>query len=58
LERTCDVVTEAMTGAFELVVPLEVEAKAGQNWDELKPINQAEREAKQVVVTAQQGRLL
>jgi DNA polymerase I len=58
VERTCDVVTKAMTGAFELIVPLEVEAKAGQNWDELKPIKQAEREAKQVVVTAQQGRLL
>ena len=58
VEQTCDLVTEAMTGAFQLIVPLEVEAKAGQNWDELKPIKQAEREAKQVVVTAQQGRLL
>ncbi len=58
LDRTCELVTEAMTGAFELVVPLDVEAKAGQNWDELKPIRQAEREAKEVVVTAQQGRLL
>ncbi|MGI8686982.1 MAG: DNA polymerase, partial [Thermomicrobiales bacterium] len=58
LERTCEVVTEAMTGAFELVVPLEVEAKAGQNWDELKPINQAEREAKRIAVVTQQGRLL
>jgi len=58
LERICEVVTEAMTGAFALVVPLEVEAKAGQNWDELKPINQAEREAKRIAVVAQQGRLL
>ncbi len=60
LERTCDLVTEAMTGAFELIVPLEVEAKAGQNWDELKPIGQAKREAERKAVTAAptQGRLL
>jgi DNA polymerase-1 len=60
LERTCDLVTEAMTGAFELIVPLEVEAKAGQNWDELKPIGQAKREAEKrtVVAVPTQARLL
>jgi DNA polymerase-1 len=61
VERTCDVVTEAMTGAFELIVPLEVEAKAGQNWDELKPIKQAKREAEEKSDDdnpPQQGRLL
>ncbi len=57
LERTCEVVTDAMTHAFTLVVPLDVEAKAGQNWDELKPITVAEREAEAIVVAPQQGQL-
>lgn len=61
LERTCDAVTEAMTGAFALIVPLDVEAKAGQNWDELKPIRVARREAEKAAVAdggPSQGRLL
>jgi len=60
LERTCTVVTETMEGVFPLVVPLEVEAEAGLNWGDLKPIGVARREAEQIVVatTAQQGRLL
>jgi DNA polymerase-1 len=35
VERTADIVREAMTGAAELAVPLLVEVAAGPNWEEM-----------------------
>ena len=36
--QLCDLVTEAMMGVAELSVPLEVEPKAGPNWEEMTPL--------------------
>ena len=38
LETIAETVTRVMEGAMELVVPLEVEVKAGPNWGDLQPV--------------------
>ena len=38
LEAVAGIVRETMQSAFELVVPLKTDAKAGPNWSNLEPL--------------------